>query len=231
MNPVKLYFFKHFASILKEFLVCFQTDRPMLPFLAASLDQTLRRIIKKFVSTKVLEEASTPYKLIKVDLSKKDLGTATKQNLKAVGASKDKKIKPQKACSSMLKAIVEKMQEKCPLKYLVVRNASCLEPTSMINQPEVNKMQFSALVANLYSCKWIVEKSTDRVKLQYDDFLSLICKQNRDTFLQFKWKEDRLDEFLDEYLHRNEKYQDFWYVCKVMFMLSHGQSSIGVNLV
>ena len=28
------------------------------------------------------------------------------------------------------------------------------------------------------------------------------------------------------YLHRNKKYQDFWYVCKVIFVLPHGQSSI-----
>ena len=171
--------------------------------------------MNKFVPTKVLEEAYTPYKLIKVDLSKKDvclptelvdLGTATKQKLKAVGASKDQKIKLQKACSNMLKAIVEKMQEKCLLKYLVVKNASCLKPTSMINQPEVNKMEFSALVDNLYSCKWILEKSAERAKVQYGDFLSLISKQNRDKFLQFKWKEDRLDEFLSVYLHRNERY-------------------------
>ena len=101
----------------------------------------------------------------------------------------------------------------------MVRNASCLEPTLIITQPEVNKMQFSALVDNLYSFKWIVEKSAEGAKLQYDDFLSLICKQNRDKFLQFKWKEDRLDEFLGVYLQRNEKYQDFWYVCKVMFVL------------
>ena len=90
----------------------------------------------------------------------------------------------------MLKAIVEKMQEKCPLKYLVVRYASCLEPTSMINQPEVNKMQFSALVDKFYSCKWIVEKSAEEAKLQYDDFLPFICKQSWDKFLQFKWEED-----------------------------------------
>ena len=207
----------------------------MLPFLAASLDQTLRKIMEKFVSTKVLGEASTPYKLIKIDLSKKDvclstelvdLGTATIQKLTAVGKSKDQKIKLQKACSSMLKAIVEKVQEKCLLKYLVERNASCLEPTSMINQPEVNKMQISALLNKLYSCKWIVETSAEGPKPQYDDFLSLICKQNSDTFLHFKWKEDRLDEFLVAYLHRNEKYQDFWYVCKVIFVLSHGKSSV-----
>ena len=111
-----------------------------------------------------------------------DLGTATKQKLKAVGASKDKKMKLQKACSSILKAIVKKIKEKCPLKYLVVRNASYRKLTSVINQPEVNKMQFSALVDNLYSCKWITEKSAKRAKFQYDNFLSFICKKNRNKF-------------------------------------------------
>ena len=53
----------------------------------------------------------------------------------------------------MVKVIVEKMQEKCLFKYLVVRNTSYLEQTSMINQPEVNKMQLSVLVDNLCSCK------------------------------------------------------------------------------
>ena len=74
--------------------------------------------MKKFVSTNVLEKASTPYKLIKVDLFEKDVylpnklldpRTTTKQKLEAVGASTDKKIKLQKACSSILKAIVEKI--------------------------------------------------------------------------------------------------------------------------
>ena len=27
-------------------------------------------------------------------------------------------------------------------------------------------------------------------------------------------------------MHRNEKYQDFWYVCKVIFVFSHGQSAV-----
>lgn len=75
----------------------------------------------------------------------------------------------------MVKAIVEKMQEKCLLKYLVVRNTSYLEQTSMINQPEVDKMQLSVLVDNLCSCKLKVKKSAEEPKLQYDDFLPLVC--------------------------------------------------------
>ena len=71
-----------------------------------------------------------------------------------------------------------------------------------------------------------METSAEGTKLQYVHFLSLICKQSRDKFLKFKWKEDRLDEFMGIYLHRNEKYQHFWYVCKAMFVSSYGQSSV-----
>ena len=81
-------------------------------------------------------------------------------------------------------------------------------------------------VDNLYSSKWILEKSTKGAKFQYDTFLSLICKQNRDKFLQFKRREDWLDEFLGKYLHRNDKYYDFCYICTIILVLSHEQSSI-----
>ena len=61
------------------------------------------------------------------------------QKLKEVGASNDQKVKLQKTCTSMLKAIVEKMQEKCPLNYVVMRNASCLDPITIVHQPKITK--------------------------------------------------------------------------------------------
>ena len=69
--PVKFQFFKRFASFLRELLVCFQTERPILPFLSNSLVQLLRKFIKNFVSAKALAEVNTPYKLATVDLTKK----------------------------------------------------------------------------------------------------------------------------------------------------------------
>ena len=46
---VKLHFFKYIASLLKPFLVQFQTNKPMLPFLANELDTVLRRLMSLFV--------------------------------------------------------------------------------------------------------------------------------------------------------------------------------------
>ena len=52
---------------LNDFLVTFQTDNPMVPFLTESLDNVLRTLcgLRKYV----LEEASSVYKLLKVDFN------------------------------------------------------------------------------------------------------------------------------------------------------------------
>ena len=37
---------------------------------------------------------------------------------------------------------------------------------------------------------------------------------------------DRLDDFLCPYLADEKKYENLWYICKTVMILSHGQSSI-----
>lgn len=65
---VKFQILKELASKLNAFLVCFQTDSPMIPFMSDSLESIIRSIIKRFVLKGVLEKASTPYKLININL-------------------------------------------------------------------------------------------------------------------------------------------------------------------
>ena len=43
----------------------------------------------------------------------------------------------------MLKTIVLKLQEKSPLKYLIVRCSSCLVPRSIVNEGESVVLQFN----------------------------------------------------------------------------------------
>ena len=56
---------------LNDFLVTFQTGNPMVPFLTESLDNVLRTLcgLRKYV----LEEASSVYKLLKVDFNDKSV--------------------------------------------------------------------------------------------------------------------------------------------------------------
>ena len=58
--------------------------------------------------------------------------------------------------------------------------ASCLEPTLMISQSEVNKLQISALVNVLYSTKWTTGKSAENAKVHTEilKILKLFCRAN-----------------------------------------------------
>ena len=87
---IKLYFFKFIASILSPFLCHFQMPKLMILFLSTELDAALRQVMSLFLRQQVIEEATTPYKLLKIDLGKResmvdlqnvDLGTAANSAL------------------------------------------------------------------------------------------------------------------------------------------------------
>ena len=53
--PLKLQFFENIAKTLNSFLVLYQTDKPIVPFLAESLETRLRSLCATFIRKKVLE--------------------------------------------------------------------------------------------------------------------------------------------------------------------------------
>ena len=120
-----------------------------------------------FVKKEVLEEANTAYKLIKLDVSKKenlsapqliDCGTATKHFLKSNNFPADQKLQFKKSCVAMLVSIVQKLQEKSPLNYAIFRNSRSLSLIVMSTELKVCTLQFSALVDKLFATKWISER-------------------------------------------------------------------------
>ena len=72
INAYQIPFFKYLASLLRPFLVRFQTSKPMVPSLGTELDVTTRQLISLIVRRKVVAEAGTPYILMKMDLEKKE---------------------------------------------------------------------------------------------------------------------------------------------------------------
>ena len=77
-----------------------------------------------------------------------DVGTATNRILKSNALPAHTKIQSQKSCVTMLVSIVQKLQERCPLKHAIVRNASSLSPIKMSVKPEVCTLQFSYFARN-----------------------------------------------------------------------------------
>ena len=85
LNPADLNIsdtLSNLAKIMHDYLKIFQTDRPMVPFIADELEKQMRKIMDIVLKRSVLSETPTPYTLIKLDLdSEKNLLPADNINI------------------------------------------------------------------------------------------------------------------------------------------------------
>ncbi|XP_058887888.1 uncharacterized protein LOC131738144 [Acipenser ruthenus] len=136
----KLHFFAFVARQLKPFLETFQTDAPMVPFLAEELQSTLMILLSCFIKRDVLENTKTVLQMLKLDaldktlhvpLKQLDIGFATKQALdKASQKLQANALRGQefkKECITFLATTSKKLLERSPLMYPVVRLLSSLD--------------------------------------------------------------------------------------------------------
>ena len=68
----KIAFFCSVASALEPFLRRFQTDAPMAPFLHAELFNVLLVLMKRFIKRDLMDKATTPQQLSKLDVNSKE---------------------------------------------------------------------------------------------------------------------------------------------------------------
>ena len=66
--PAKLQVFVYISKVLKPFLVKYQTDEPMIKFLAGDLYDMCWKLMQKYVKKSVLETADTVYKIANLDV-------------------------------------------------------------------------------------------------------------------------------------------------------------------
>ena len=72
LSTAKLQFFITIAKVLTPFLKKFQSEEPMLPFVAEELYTILWTLLGKFIKKSVLDEATTATKLSKIDVLSKE---------------------------------------------------------------------------------------------------------------------------------------------------------------
>ena len=100
--------------------------------------------MKIFLLRSVFSDVVTSHQLIKLDITKKGflpqlavkLPTASKALLSTLEISSSKKIKLIDHCVSMVNTIALRLQERSPLKNLIIRCSSCLVPRSLLNESE-----------------------------------------------------------------------------------------------
>ena len=75
-----------------------------------------------------------------------------------------------------------------------------------------------------YSLNKIIAETSDNSKNQFDNLLKIVKHEHREAFLKFDYKKDRLDEFIWPFLMRLSDNKELCTVCKVILVLSCGQS-------
>lgn len=238
---VELHLFKDVAFILNEFLVTFQTDNPMVPFLSIQISSMLKRLMRFFMRKTVLQKLTSSHLVHQVNVEdRNNLVLDDDIKLTTAAAAELKKNVPinlhcglKKSFRTMLQGVIMKIQERSPVNYKLVRQSACLNPVNMavMDQESLQKM-FDGLVGLMYAKKRLSSGDGDKAKEQFDKFLGLEVKINKTDFKCFDFKKTRLDEFLKLYTNGGKKYPEMWTVCIFIFTLSHGQSSVerGFNI-
>ena len=146
LTVTKLEFFISVAKQLQPFLLKFQTDAPMAPFLGQSLKDLLLTLMGRFIKKDVLEQSDSYPKLAAIDPCDKknqvhckhvEFGFAARRSLNSV---RDNKTISELAvltfkteCVQLLSAMTAKLIERCPLKYPLVTYLSSLNHPKMIS--------------------------------------------------------------------------------------------------
>ena len=160
----------------------------MVPFLSASLEEILRVLMKTILKQDVLKEASNALSLTKHDVAKSTnqlevnqvkLGTILKQSLSSMECRPEKKRTFKKECMQIVVALLQKLQERCPLKYAAVRKASFLAPNAMVEEKEISKMKFQVLAERFFKLMWLTAHEADDADLQYDEFVDSECSKHK----------------------------------------------------
>ena len=110
-TTAKVAFFLSVAKQVTPFLTLYQTDKPMLPFLATDLYNMLWGLMRTFIKTAVISEVKTPLKLTKLDPA--DSSIHASHSKIDLGFTADKKIKELIAKSTVSEKRVLQFQMEC----------------------------------------------------------------------------------------------------------------------
>lgn len=233
----KLSFFKTVASECEPFLKKFQSPRPLAPFLYEDLHDLIRKLMMRFVDPDKLKSALSAKQLFDIDLNqsenllhskKVDVGFATRKFLVEAKVG-DKESTFRLECRKLLIAIIEKLKERSPLKYLLVRGISAFDPYIIKHKPKNGIQRIEIALQCLHNANRIHADVAEKAKQQYIDLTNSANVELKDEFESFcKAGSDEisLDKFFLNILTGNNRFTELWKVVKKCLIFSHGNASV-----
>ena len=184
--------------------------------------------------TDVLNANGSVYKLLTLDLKSEEnlipldsinIGFGAKSVLRKLSTlEKTLERSFRKGTRATLIHLIQKLFEKCPLKFKMTRAISCLSPTEISSlKPEILKERFNLLVQLFHVDRIISSIAAEKVEKQYNQLTS-----NSDFLeeaLKFNISDDRVDEFYSRILDSSVTL-DLENVVRLVLILSHGNARV-----
>ena len=234
---IHLHIFLTIAKIVTPFLVMYQTDAPMLPFLRGDLHDLIRGLLTRFIKKCVLDKANTVTKLLGLDPT--DQSQHVSSNSVDIGFAAEKIMREHKRAKKLsehdclsvrldtkkcLIAMTKKLLHKCPVNYPLVRNLNWLVPDSICHKPNECVAHLKRCLCLLSESGHVEVRNCDDIIKQYNGFLRKAATQ--DAYLEFRVSTDRLDKLLYDSLANDDDMKKLWDVVRIILILSHGQATV-----
>ena len=243
LMSARLTFFESVARQFDQFLVRYQTDKPMVPFLCGDIDVTVRGLCQRFMKQSVLDEATSTAQLAKLNIddvdshlpqSQIDPGFCAAKKLKelaAVTSIKQKLSERERMAFRMerkkgLVCATQKFLEKCPITYTTMRNLMCLDHQFIAGRKDDCIAKFGRVLHKLSDLHQVRDADCDTIQQQFRSFVNEVVPANSTTFKDFNPNNERLDTFLVVYLKCTQYEEKLWMVTKKLLILSHGQATV-----
>jgi hypothetical protein len=124
---------------------------------------------------------------------------------------------------------VDKVQEKSPLHYALVKKLQCLQPRLILDSPDPCTGAFKVVLKHMVEANKVNVKDCDAIVMQYADFTSEVKKFQ--AFRNFVEGHDRLDTLYYDVLAHQKKYSKLSEVLQKLLLLSHGQATVTKELL
>jgi len=126
-------------------------------------------------------------------------------------------------CCSFLQQLCTKLTAKCPLKYRVIKGATCLDPEVMVND-DLRQMRITCALEVFIEKKWLSASAADVIKREYVE----LCEKTNITrkLKDFRRDRDRLDAVLHDILEQEKATIGLKTFVQQMLSLFHGNAAV-----
>lgn len=193
-TPAKLHVFISISNLLKPFLMHFQTDKPMIPFLAQEISKIIKEIMDKFIKKHLLPDEMSMSSIMNIDINQSKnyipiknivIGFSALTAMSEVDASIDEIIELKEQCLSCYKTLILKLLERSPLKFELARQLCCLNPHYMCTHPNSSLSKFEGILKAMISQKFLKPNECDLLVQQFKCLQREIKLVHKEEFLQY----------------------------------------------